>query len=98
VAGTGARGFRDGKALRAQFGSPKHICCDPNGNVYIADDVNGAVRKYDPRTGQLSTLLGRGIGDLRITLEHPHGVRWHAGWLYVVDTGHGRILRLRIAG
>ena len=94
VAGNGEQGFRDGAALQAQFGSPKHISCDPEGNVYIADDVNGAIRKYDPDTGQVSTVLGRGYGDPKITLEHPHGVCWHAGWLYVVDTGHSRILRL----
>ena len=94
VAGTGEKGFRDGAALQAQFGSPKHICCDPEGNVYIADDLNRAVRKYDPRTNHVSTILGRGCGDPKITLEHPHGVCWHGGSLYVVDTGHNRILRL----
>ena len=94
VAGNGKKGFRDGKALQAQFGSPKHICCDPEGKVYIADDLNGAVRTYDPTTGRVSTVLGRGYGDPRITLEHPHGVCWHADSLYVVDTGHNRILRL----
>jgi streptogramin lyase len=94
VAGTGEKGFRDGEGLQAQFGSPKHICCDPDDKVYIADDLNGAVRQYDPETGQVSTILGRGFGDARITLEHPHGVRWHSGSLYVVDTGHNRILRV----
>ena len=94
VAGTGRKGFRDGGALQARFGSPKHICCDPGGNVYIADDVNKAIRKYDPKTGRVSTVLGRGFGDPKITLERPHGVRWHDGRLYVVDTGHNRILRI----
>ena len=94
VAGTGRKGFRDGGALQARFGSPKHICCDPGGNVYIADDVNKAIRKYDPKTGRVSTVLGRGFGDPKITLERPHGVRWHDGRLHVVDTGHNRILRI----
>ena len=97
VAGNGEKGFRDGDARDARFGSPKHLCCDPAGKVYIADDLNGAIRCYDPATRRVSTVLGRGIGDPRITLEHPHGVRWHSGWLYVVDTGHNRILRLRAA-
>lgn len=97
VAGTGKKGYRDGAARSAQFAGPKHMCCDPEGNVYIADDLNRAVRKYNPKTGQVSTVLGRGFGDPRITLEHPHGVRWYAGSLYVVDTGHNRILRLVMA-
>lgn len=94
AAGTGTKGFRDGAGRQAQFGSPKHMCCDPDGNVYIADDLNRAVRQYNPTTREVSTVLGRGFGDPRITLEHPHGVRWHDGSLYVVDTGHNRILRL----
>ena len=94
VAGTGRKGFRDGEALQALFGSPKHICCDPDGNVYIADDVNKAIRKFNPKTGRVSTVLGRGFGDPKIKLQRPHGVRWHKGHLYVVDTGHNRILRI----
>lgn len=94
VAGNGKKGFRDGPALQAEFGSPKHICCDPAGNVYIADDLNGAIRKYDPRLGQVTTLLGQGHGDPRIRLDHPHGVRWHESTLHALDTGHNRIFRL----
>jgi sugar lactone lactonase YvrE len=95
VAGTGERGWRDGEAKRAGFGAPKHICCDPAGNVYIADDANGAIRKYDPRKEVVTTLLGRGFGDKRITLKKPHGVRWHEGHLFVVDTGNNRIMRIK---
>ncbi|MCA9137102.1 MAG: hypothetical protein KDB00_10095 [Planctomycetales bacterium] len=95
VAGDGKKGYRDGDALKAEFGSPKHICCDTAGNVYIADDLNGAIRRYDPKTGQVTTLLGKGHGDPKISLLHPHGVRWYQGTLYVVDTGNNRIMKLR---
>ncbi len=95
VAGTGRRGFRDGEALKASFGSPKHICCDPTGNVYIADDANKAIRRFNPKTRRVSTVLGRGFGDSKIKLLRPHGVRWYQGHLYVVDTGHNRILRIK---
>ncbi len=97
VAGTGKKGFRDGPALEAEFGSPKHICCDPAGNVYIADDLNGAIRKYDPNSGQVTTLLGQGHGDAKVKLEHPHGVRWHKSTLYALDTGHNRIFKIVLA-
>lgn len=98
VAGTGEKGHADGPALQARFGSPKHICCDPQGRVYIADDLNGAIRRYDPATGRVSTLLGRGHGDSRLTLSHPHGVRWHQGALYLTDTGNHRLIRLELEG
>lgn len=95
VAGSGKRGFADGPALSAEFGSPKHICVDDKDNVYIADDQNKAIRKYDPISQTVQTILGRGYGDKKLKLLNPHGVCWQQGWLYVVDTGHNRILRLK---
>ncbi len=94
VAGSGARGLKDGPAMQATFGSPKHLCVDDEDNVYIADDQNRAIRKYDPRTRVVTTVLGAGHGDARIKLLHPHGVTWESGSLIVVDTGHNRILRV----
>jgi len=95
VVGNGKKGNRDGDAKNAQLNAPKHLCCDPDGNVYIADDMNRAIRKYDPKTNTVSTILGRGHGDARITLNRPHGVRWHKGMLYVVDSENNRIMRLK---
>ena len=95
LAGTGEKGFRDGAALEAQLAAPKHICIDDCDNVYIADEANQAIRKYNPVSQKIETVLGRTHGDSRIRLSKPHGVCWHDGCLYVVDTGHNRILRLR---
>ncbi len=94
VAGTGEKGFRDGPALQAQLGAPKHLCTDADGNVFIADDLNGAIRKYDPKTSRLTTVLGRGFGDDRIRLSRPHGVCIHHNTLYVIDSGNHRILSI----
>jgi sugar lactone lactonase YvrE len=94
IAGTGKKGHRDGEALTAMFGSPKHICVDEQDNVYVADDTNKAIRKFDPKAGTIMTILGRGYGDPRIELLHPHGVTVHNGSLYVLDTGHNRILKM----
>ena len=94
VAGTGKQGFVDGPARMAQFGSPKHVCLGPQNQLYVADDQNGAIRMYSAETGQVTTFSGRGNGDPKIRLKNPHGVTWHRGWLYVVDMGHNRILRM----
>jgi len=96
VAGTGQKGFQDGNSDQAAFASPKHICVDPAGRVVIADDQNAAVRLFDPEQQLVSTVLGRGFGDERIRLTNPHGVCWHDDWLYVIDTGNNRILRIRV--
>ncbi len=95
VAGTGKGGFRDGPALKAQFRSPKHLCVDGQDRVIIADDVNRRIRLFDPTTKKVTTLLGEGAGDAKIRLSHPHGVCIEGGMLYIVDTSHHRILRMK---
>jgi len=90
VAGTGKKGKKDGPGKQATLGAPKHICVDDEDNVYIADEANDLIRKYDPKTRQVSTVFGHG----KVKLDYPHGVTWEKGKLYVVDTGHNRILRI----
>jgi len=94
VAGTGTRGNRDGPALQAELDSPKHLCVDDEDNVIIADERNALIRKYDPQKRTLTTILGQGRGTPAVQLSKPHGVCIEKGLLYVVDTGHDRILSL----
>ncbi len=94
VAGNGKSGNRDGAALEAQFKSPKHLCIDEKGRVYIADEGNATIRMYDPKTQSVTTLLGHGKSAPAVKLKNPHGVCIHNGKLYVVDTGHDRIFRM----
>ena len=90
VVGTGKKGKKDGPGKKATLGAPKHICVDDDDNVYIADEANDLIRKYDHKSGRVSTILGHG----KVKLDYPHGVTWEKGKLYVVDTGHNRILRI----
>ena len=90
VAGNGKKGNSDGRGSAARFNGPKHICADPAGNIYVADDVNHLIRKYEPKTGEVSTVLGRG----KVKLSKPHGVTWDKGKLYIVDSSNHRILRV----
>ena len=92
VAGDGSKSYKgDGGQLgQATFNGPKHVCADPSGNVFIADDVNHLIRKYDPKTGTVTTVLGRG----KIKLKQPHGVTWEQVKLYDVDSSNDRILRV----
>ncbi|WP_423736473.1 IPT/TIG domain-containing protein [Chitinophaga caseinilytica] len=41
----GARGFADGLGAGAQLNSPTDVCVDRDGNVYVADQANHAIRK-----------------------------------------------------
>lgn len=97
VAGTGKAGSKDGPALKAQLKSPKHLAIDAHDNVIIADDQNASIRFYDARNKTLTSILGKGVEKPKRGLSRPHGVGVHAdGSIYVVDTGHHRILRLQL--
>ena len=62
VAGTGAKGYSGdgGPALQATFNLPHEIRFDRDGNFYIADMVNSAIRKVDAKTGVITTFAGTG--------------------------------------
>lgn len=55
-------GFRDGAAGEARLQHPLGVAVLPDGSVAIADTYNGAVRRYDPATGTVSTLA-RGLAE-----------------------------------
>jgi len=96
VVGTGERGTQVGAALETQLGSPKHLAIDAQNNVIIADEANRRILKYEPNKKQVSILLGKGVGKPNRGLSRPHGVYVHRdGTIYIVDTGHHRILSLK---
>ena len=96
VAGTGKAGGTDGTALQAQFNSPKHIAIDNDDNVIIADDQNRRIRLYNATAQTVTSILGSGVEKPKRGLSRPHGVCVHSdGSIFVVDTGHHRILRLQ---
>lgn len=95
VVGTGVAGDALGGALTTQLKSPKHIAIDGDDNVLIADEQNGRILQYLAQEGRVVGLLGKGVDKPRRGLSKPHGVAVHAdGSIYVVDTGHHRVLRL----
>ncbi|UIR57796.1 DUF6443 domain-containing protein [Sphingobacterium sp. SRCM116780] len=57
-AGTGTLGLQDGALLSAQFNSPMGLAFDTNGDLYIADRQNHALRKIVG--GIVSTIAGNG--------------------------------------
>ena len=59
VVGTGQFGFNgDGPALEVNLTYPGAIAFDHDDNLYIADTQAHRIRKFDPRSGQLTTVGG----------------------------------------
>ncbi|MCH7726289.1 MAG: hypothetical protein IH991_07400, partial [Planctomycetes bacterium] len=107
VAGTGKKGFSGdgGQAKHATFNGPKGIAVGPNGNVYVVDTENQAIRKIDTKTAMISTVAGSGpdqrgdAGDgglaTKAQLDRPHGICVDsAGTIYIGDTLNHRVRRV----
>ncbi len=59
VVGSGESGFNgDGPALEVNLTYPGAIAFDSEDNLYIADTQAHRIRKYDPRTGLVTTIGG----------------------------------------
>lgn len=101
VAGTGKAGYAGdgGKAVEALLKGPKEIDVDEEGNVYIVDTENQAIRKVDAKTGIITTIAGNGklggTGDdgpaTKASLARPHGVAVYNKIIYIGDTLNHRI-------
>ncbi|MET8180287.1 NHL domain-containing thioredoxin family protein [Streptomyces sp. NPDC005336] len=95
--GTGERGLDDGTAERARFSEPQGLALLPDGTVAVADTVNHALRRFDPATGEVTTVAGTGRqwwqgspteGPAReVDLSSPWDVAWFADRLWIAMAG-----------
>ena len=62
VAGTGVEGYSGdgGPALQASVNQIYSLCVDTNGDIYVVDRLNAAVRKITAATGIITTVAGNG--------------------------------------
>ena len=107
VAGNGTPGSSGdgGPATSATLNYPTGVFVDAPGNLYIATNNDGRVRKVDAATGVITTVAGGGtagwptLGDggpaTDATLSYPTGVYVdQAGNLYIADRFNHRVRKV----
>ncbi|MCQ0024803.1 redoxin domain-containing protein [Streptomyces somaliensis DSM 40738] len=81
-------GHRDGAADQALLQHPLGVTALPDGSVAVCDTYNHALRRYDPATGEVTTLAT----DLR----EPSDAVLVGEDLVVVESSRHRLTRLRL--
>lgn len=98
-AGSGREELRDGGLTQGGLNQPSGLATDGQ-LLYIADSEASAIRtaELDP-DGELNTIVGTGLFDFgdvdgrgdEVRLQHPLGVVYLDGRLYVADTYNSKI-------
>ena len=89
--------------MEATFAGPKGLSVGSNGDVYLADTENHAIRMIDARKGTVELVAGTGLrGDgteedpLRCELARPHGVFVDTdGAIFIGDSENHRVRVIR---
>jgi len=90
-AGTGTSGFTNSSSpTSATFSNPYGVAIDASGNVYVADEGNGAVRKI-AANGTVSTLASGFTTVLAVATDA-------AGNVYAADAGSQEIYQITPTG
>jgi DNA-binding beta-propeller fold protein YncE len=98
-AGNGRENIRNGDLEHAEFAQPSGLTTDGK-RLYVADSEVSAIRSVSlDKTGDVDTLVGKGLfvfGDTdgegdAVRLHHALGVVYHQGKLYVADTYNSKL-------
>lgn len=81
-------GHRDGAAEQALLQHPLGVTALPDGSVAVSDTYNHALRRFDPATGEVTTLAT----DLR----EPSDAVLDGEEIVVVESARHRLTRLRL--
>jgi thiol-disulfide isomerase/thioredoxin len=98
-AGSGREELRDGPLTQGGLNQPSGLATDGR-LLYFADSEASAIRTADLNPdGELNTIVGTGLFDFGdvdgqgddVRLQHPLGVAYQDGLLYVADTYNSKI-------
>jgi DNA-binding beta-propeller fold protein YncE len=100
-AGTGHEGIRDGSRTAAWLAQPMGLAASEE-RLLVACAEAQAVRSVDFAGEDVRTLTGRGLFDFGdedgpgaiAFMQHPQGIAYHRGNVYVADTYNNKIKRI----
>jgi DNA-binding beta-propeller fold protein YncE len=103
-AGSGLEGVAGGPRADADLAQPSGLALDGRGALFLADTESSAVRRVGlGARGEVETLAGArdlfafgdadGVGRAA-RLQHPQGIAYAEGALYIADTYNHKIKRL----
>jgi sugar lactone lactonase YvrE len=101
--GNGQEALVDGPHVQASMNQPSGLATDGR-RLWVADSEASAIRVVEPGPGgTIRTVVGEGlfefgdedgIGAAAVRLQHPLGVAWHDGVVWIADTYNHKIKRL----
>jgi hypothetical protein len=106
VAGSGGEGTRNGAGEAATLAQPSGLALDDEGFLFFADSESSSIRTVNTRSATYSVRTAAGsqsslfdFGDVDgvgtdARFQHPLGVAFHEGLLYVADTYNSKIKTL----
>jgi sugar lactone lactonase YvrE len=100
--GTGRENILDGSAEEAQLAQPSGLAVDESADtLFVADSEASGIRAVALDGGYVHTVVGTGLFDFgdvdgvgdAVRLQHPLGLAFAGGVLYVADTYNHKIKR-----
>lgn len=80
-----------------QFSAPRGVAIGKNGELWVADDANGRVEKFNEKNEYLAKYGSKGSGSEQF--KEPKGIATDSrGNVWVADSGNNRIQVLSSAG
>lgn len=79
-----------------QFSGPVDIDVDSLGYIYVSEQDNNRVQKFDSNGNYVSQFGTFGTGDGQ--LDRPFGIKIHNNNIYVVDSGNARVQKFDLNG
>ena len=102
-AGNGRESLSDGPLMQSELAQPSGLVSNGEGTLFFVDSETSSIRSAstDP-AGNVETLVGSGLFDFgdrdgvgdTVLLQHPQGLCFANGFVYVADSYNNKIKRL----